>query len=78
MNFLHFAIVLFVVSPSLLVGVSLATSAPNPGAAARPDVRARWTRPTRGTPRARRLVRVHLASTVAMALTVIALWVHFA
>jgi SSS family solute:Na+ symporter len=78
MNFLHFAIVLFVVSVILLVGVSLATE---------PVTRARLKGLTFSTlessfipsaERSRRLFHVHMAFTIVLALFVIGLWVHFA
>jgi SSS family solute:Na+ symporter len=77
MNFLHFAVLLFVVSTILLVAVSLATQA---------DTLARLRGLTFATldnyiqpsNRARGLARLHVAATVVLALFVIGLWVHFA
>jgi SSS family solute:Na+ symporter len=77
MNFLHFAIVLFVVSTVLLVGVSLATP---------PEFMARLRGLTFATldnyvPRAdrsRRLMRLHFIATIVLVISVVALWVYFA
>jgi SSS family solute:Na+ symporter len=78
MNFLHFAVALFVISVVLLVGVSLATD---------PVTLARLKGLTFSTlessfiarsERSQRLFRVHLVCTIALALFVIGLWVHFA
>jgi SSS family solute:Na+ symporter len=78
MNFLHFAVVLFVVSSVLLVGVSLMTQ---------PDTLARLrglTFTTLGSAyipaavRSQQWFKVHLIATIAVALFVIGLWVYFA
>jgi len=78
MNFLHFAVALFVVSSALLVVVSLATA---------PDTLAKLRGLTFktlessyivDTPRAHRAFRVHVIASVALAATVIGLWIHFA
>ena len=78
MNFLHFAIFLFVVSVILLVAVSLATQ---------PDTLAKLrglTFATLETPyipasvRSQQLFRLHRVLTAALALFVVGLWVWFA
>ena len=78
MNFLHFAIFLFVVSVVLLVGVSLATEPVN---------RARLRGLTFATlesafipssERSQRLFRVHLTASIVLVLFVVGLWIHFA
>jgi SSS family solute:Na+ symporter len=77
MNFLHFAVVLFVLSSLLLVVVSLATQ---------PDSLAKLRGLTFATldayippsARSQQLFRVHLAGTIVLALFVIGLWVRFA
>ena len=78
MNFLHFAVLLFVISVVLLVCVSLATE---------PVTLTRLKGLTFATlessfiarsERSQRLFRVHLACTIVLALFVIGLWVHFA
>jgi SSS family solute:Na+ symporter len=78
MNFLHFAVVLFLVSSLLLVGVSLATE---------PTSLARLRGLTFKTldsayipdnPRSAGLFRVHAAASVTLALFVVGLWVYFA
>jgi solute:Na+ symporter, SSS family len=77
MNFLHFAIVLFVVSTVLLVGVSLATP---------PELMARLRGLTFATldnyvprgERSRRLMRLHFIATIVLVICVVALWVRFA
>jgi SSS family solute:Na+ symporter len=77
-NFLHFAVVIFVVSAVILFAVSLATE---------PETLAKLRGLTFATvdqadrpfgPRERRLDRVHVVASVALALFVIGLWVHFA
>ena len=77
MNFLHFAVVLFVVSSVLLIVVSLATELPNParlrgltfatleGDYAPPS-------PSRAT------FTLQIAASVALLVLVVALWIHFA
>jgi SSS family solute:Na+ symporter len=78
MNFLHFAVVLFVVSSILLVGVSLMTA---------PDSLAKLRGLTFRTldgayipsaSRSQLLFRVQLIASIALALFVIGLWVRFA
>ena len=78
MNFLHFAILLFAISVGLLVVVSLVTD---------PVTRAQLRGLTFQTlessyiphaERSQRLFRIHLVSTIVLALVVIGLWVHFA
>jgi SSS family solute:Na+ symporter len=77
MNFLHFAVVLFIVASVLLVAVSLAT---------RPDSLARLKGLTFATldnyiqpsARSQQMFRIHAIATVALALFVIGLWVYFA
>ena len=77
MNFLHFAILLFVLSSVLLVIVSLAAS---PESLARLRGLTFATLDTYIPPseRSRQLFRVHLTATIVLALFVIGLWVHFA
>ena len=78
MNFLHFAVVLFVVSSALLVLISLATA---------PDTLAKLRGLTFRTlesayippdARSQRLFAIHRVATIATALFVIGLWVYFA
>jgi SSS family solute:Na+ symporter len=78
MNFLHFAVFLFVLSSALLVAISLATA---------PDVREKLRGLTfstlegeyvAATPHARRMFGVHRAVTAALAVVVVGLWVYFA
>jgi len=77
-NFLHFAIVLFVISVALLVGVSLATA---------PETMAKLRGLTFATldtdyrppgAAARSMFTLQLIATVVLALFTIGLWVHFA
>jgi SSS family solute:Na+ symporter len=77
MNFLHFAIVLFVVSTVLLIAVSLAT-APESLARLRGLTFATLDAYIPAAERSRRVMLVHLLVTAALASSVIALWVHFA
>ena len=78
MNFLHFAVALFAVSAVLLIVVSLATA---------PDTLSKLRGLTFKTldsdyiadnPRARQAFKVHVIASVALAATVIGLWIHFA
>ncbi len=78
MNFLHFAVALFVISSALLVVVSLATA---------PDTLAKLRGLTFktlessyivDTPGAHAAFRIHVVASVALAATVIGLWIHFA
>ena len=78
MNFLHFAVVLFAVSAVLIVGVSLASERVDLAKLRGLTFRTLESAYIPTTPRAQRLFRVHAAVTVALAATVIALWVHFA
>ena len=77
MNFLHFAIVLFVVSTVLLVVVSLATQADS-----LTKLRGLTFSTLEGylqrSDRARRLFPVHVTATAVLALVIIALWAHYA
>ena len=78
MNFLHFAIVLFVVSSVLLVLVSLASQ---PESLARLRGLTFKTLESAYIPssaRSQQLFRVHLLSTVFLVVFVIGLWVYFA
>ena len=75
-NFLHFAILIFVVSSVILVGVSLATA---------PETREKLRGLTFATLEGAyspasdsNVFRLQLAASIALVLTVIALWVHFA
>ena len=77
MNFLHFAIVLFAMSTALLVVISLATQ-PESFARLRGLTFATLDRYLPSSERARRVFRIHVVATVALALFVIGLWVHFA
>ena len=78
MNFLHFAVVLFAVSVVLLVGVSLAT-APAPLAKLRGLTFATLDPTTyRRANGLQSLFRLHLVSTIALAVFVVGLWVSFA
>jgi SSS family solute:Na+ symporter len=77
MNFLHFAVVLFVLSTMLLVGVSLATQ-PDSLTKLRGLTFATLDGYLQRSERARRLFPLHVAATAALALFVIGLWVHFA
>jgi SSS family solute:Na+ symporter len=77
MNFLHFAVVLFVVSTILLVAVSLATQ-PESLAKLRGLTFATLDKYVQPSERSRRLFGAHVVATVALALFVIGLWVYFA
>ena len=77
MNFLHFAVVLFVLSTAVLVAVSLATQ-PEPLARLRGLTFATLDNYIGGTERSRGLFRLHVAASIVLALFVIGLWVHFA
>jgi SSS family solute:Na+ symporter len=77
MNFLHFAVVLFVVSTAILVVVSLVT-APVPLAKLRGLTFATLDHYILPSSRSRQLFRLHLAASVLLAAFVIGLWVHFA
>jgi solute:Na+ symporter, SSS family len=78
MNFLHFAVVLFVVSAALIVVVSLAGERVTAAQLRGLTFRTLDTAYIAASPRAQRLFRIHAAVTVALVVTVIALWVHFA
>ncbi|MGH9313426.1 MAG: sodium:solute symporter [Vicinamibacterales bacterium] len=77
-NFLHFAILIFVVSAVILVGVSLAT-APEPRAKLASltfaTLEGEYSSPAAGRPGT---VQLQLAASAALALLVISLWVYFA
>jgi SSS family solute:Na+ symporter len=76
-NFLHFAILIFVVSAVILVSVSLAT-APEPAEKLKSLTFATLEQSYEPTdPHARRLFRINVAATIALALFVIWLWWHF-
>jgi SSS family solute:Na+ symporter len=78
MNFLHFAVLLFVISVVLLVAVSLATA---PAALAKLRGLTFKTLESDYIPsseRSHRLFRIQLTSTIALAIFVIGLWVYFA
>lgn len=77
MNFLHFAVVLFAVSTIILVAVSLATQSESL-AKLRGLTFATLDSYFLPSARSQRLFRVHGVATVALALFVIGLWVHFA
>ena len=77
MNFLHFAIVLFVVSTALLVVISLATQADSL-AKLKGLTFVTLDRYVPRSERARRVFVLQAAATVVLALFVIGLWVHFA
>jgi SSS family solute:Na+ symporter len=74
-NFLHFAVIIFVVSAVILVAVSLATA---PETAAK--LRGLTFRTLEGAyqPSGPGVFRVHLVASAALAITVIGLWVYFA
>jgi SSS family solute:Na+ symporter len=77
-NFLHFAILIFVVSVVILVGVSLATQ-PESMAKLRGLTFATLDQDYRPTDApSRSLFTLQLVMTVALALFTIGLWVHFA
>ena len=78
MNFLHFAVVLFVISAVLIVVVSLAGERVTAAQLRGLTFRTLDTAYIAASPRAQRLFRIHAAVTVALVVTVIALWVHFA
>jgi solute:Na+ symporter, SSS family len=78
MNFLHFAVVLFVISAALIVGVSLVSERVSPAQLRGLTFRTLDSAYIQATPRAQRLFHLHLAVSVALALTVIGLWIHFA
>jgi len=77
MNFLHFAVVLFVVSTLILVIVSLATETV-PLAKLRGLTFATLDQYIAATPGSRQLFLLHATVTVVLALFVIGLWVHYA
>ena len=74
-NFLHFAVIIFAVSAAVLVAVSLATAPENAA-----KLRGLTFRTLEGAyqPAHPLIFRIHLAASVALAVTVIALWVQFA
>jgi solute:Na+ symporter, SSS family len=78
MNFLHFAILLFVISVVLLVGVSLATQPVDPARLSGLTFATLESSYIPSAVRSRRLFRVHLVASIALAVFVIGLWVHFA
>jgi solute:Na+ symporter, SSS family len=78
MNFLHFAVVLFIVSSALLIVVSLASEAPQLQALRGLTFRTLESSYISSTPRAQRLFPVHLWVTVGLGVFVIGLWVWFA
>jgi len=77
-NFLHFAILIFVVSAVVLIAVSLATR-PEPRAKLRgltfATLEGEYAPPHAGP---RRVLRAQVAASVALSLLVVALWVYFA
>ena len=77
MNFLHFAVVLFVMSTMLLVAISLATQ-PDSLTKLRGLTFATLDGYLQRSERSKRLFPVHVVATAALALFVIGLWVHFA
>ena len=77
MNFLHFAIFLFVVSTALLVVISLATQADSL-TKLKGLTFATLDRYVPRSERARRVFILQAVATVVLALFVIGLWVHFA
>ena len=77
MNFLHFAIVVFVVSTLILVLVSLAT-APDAIAKLRGLTFTTIDRYVADTGRARRLITLHAVLSMALGLFVVGLWVYYA
>jgi SSS family solute:Na+ symporter len=78
MNFLHFAVVLFVVSSVLLVAVSLATESPGLARLKGLTFRTLDSAYIAASARAQRLFGVHLAASAVLACFVIGLWIYFA
>ena len=78
MNFLHFAVVLFVVSAALLIGVSLATAAPPRDQLRGLTFRTLESSYIPATPRGRAFFRLHLAASFALAVLVVTLWIYYA
>lgn len=78
MNFLHFAILLFVVSAVLLVGVSLATAAPTLEKLRGLTFQTLESSYIPATARGQGFFRLHLGASVALTVLVVALWIHFA
>jgi solute:Na+ symporter, SSS family len=78
MNFLHFAIFLFVVSSVLLVIVSLASEAPALARLRGLTFRTLESAYIPTTARSQLLFRVHLWASMLLAVLVVGLWVYFA
>ncbi len=78
MNFLHFAVVLFVVSSVLLVAVSLASETPALARLAGLTFRTLESSYIPAAARSQRLFRLHLGTSIAIVTVVIGLWVYFA
>ena len=78
MNFLHFAVVLFVISSLLLVGVSLATEPTNLARLRGLTFKTLDSPYIPDNARSAGLFRVHMAASVTLAVLVVGLWVYFA
>ncbi|MGH9307824.1 MAG: sodium:solute symporter [Vicinamibacterales bacterium] len=78
MNFLHFAVVLFVVSAVLLVLVSLASEVPSLARLTGLTFRTLESAYIPAAARSKQLFRIQLATSIALALFVFGLWVYFA
>jgi solute:Na+ symporter, SSS family len=78
MNFLHFAVFLFVVSSVLLVVVSLASEVPDRLRLRGLTFKTLESSYIPATERARGLFRIHFVSTIALTVFVIGLWAWFA
>jgi SSS family solute:Na+ symporter len=76
-NFLHFAILLFAISTVILIAVSLATQ-PEAAAHLRGLTFATLEGDYAPPPRARTTFTMQIAASAALAILVVALWVHFA
>jgi solute:Na+ symporter, SSS family len=76
-HFLHFAVLIFIVSIAVLVGVSLATSR-EPAAKLSGLTFATLDHPYTGLAGARSTVAIQIAASVVVSLTVVGLWWHFA
>jgi SSS family solute:Na+ symporter len=78
MNFLHFAVVLFVVSSALLVAVSLASEAPSLARLAGLTFRTLGSSYIPAAARSQQLFKLHLGTSIVVATFVVGLWVYFA
>jgi len=78
MNFLHFAVVLFLVSSVLLVAVSLATESPSLVRLAGLTFKTLESAYIPAADRSQRLFRLHLGASMLIGVFVVGLWVYFA